>query len=153
MNITELKKQKLLARKDGNPVKIAAIDNVLALIEMDELRQNKTLTPEEIDGKIKKVVSELKDSEESFVMANEKGQINKYDVAIQECQDKIVILKAFLPQQLSEKQTTLAVEQVIIEVGAESMKDMGKIMGAIKKDFGSMVDMGLVSKIVKEKLA
>jgi uncharacterized protein YqeY len=146
MNITELKKEKLLARKERNSVKVDAINYVISTVETIELRNNKQLSDDEVIGTIKKVVSELTETRDMYISAQ------KHDDA-KEAEDQMEILMEYLPQILDEESTKEAVICVIAEVGADSMRDMGKVMGAVKKKLGASVDNALVSKIVKEQLS
>ena len=66
--------------------------------------------------------------------------------------DHISILEKFLPEQLSEEEILQEVNQAIAESGAESMQDMGKVMGLLKNKLSGKADMGLVSIKVKESL-
>lgn len=61
--------------------------------------------------------------------------------------------KEYLPRILSVDETTSAVEKFIVETGASSMRDMGKVMGALKQEYGQTMDMGVASQIVKERLS
>ena len=65
---------------------------------------------------------------------------------------EIKIINEFLPKQLDEAQTKEICETLIKQLNAQSMKDMGKIMGALKKSHGDNLDFSKVSKIIKELL-
>ena len=62
------------------------------------------------------------------------------------------ILSSYLPKQLSEDETKKICLDTIKAVGANSMKDMGKVMGALKKEYSDVLDFSKVSKIIKENL-
>ena len=66
---------------------------------------------------------------------------------------EVEILSKYKPQQLSEEEVTLKVQEVIQETGANSMQDIGKVMGMLKTSLAGSADMGMVSKIVKEELS
>lgn len=66
---------------------------------------------------------------------------------------EIAVIERFLPKQLNEAETKAAVEAIIAETGAASMKDMGKVMGALKAKYAGQLDMGRANAIIKEKLA
>lgn len=144
--ITQLKKEKILARKAKNNVKVEAINYVLSMVEVIELRNNKTLSDDEVSSTIKKAVAELEETRDMYIGAN------RVDSA-KDATDKINILTEYLPTMLTDEQTELAVEQAILFHGASSIKDMGKVMGSLKKDFGTMIDMSIVSSLVKKKLS
>ena len=66
---------------------------------------------------------------------------------------EIEVISVFLPKQLSEEETKKICEDVIKSVGASSMKDMGKVMGALKSKYSDTLDFSKVSSIIKELLS
>lgn len=62
---------------------------------------------------------------------------------------EVEVIKGFLPQQLSEDDVKAAIEKIIAETGADSIKDMGKVMGVLKKEYAGQVDMGKAGGLVK----
>ena len=75
----------------------------------------------------------------------------RLELAEQE-REEIVIIEEFLPKQLSEEDVVAAVGEVISELGAEGLKDMGRTMGALKERYAGQMDFGKASALVKEKL-
>ena len=67
-------------------------------------------------------------------------------------QDEIAIINNFLPKQMNEEETKKICQKVIESVGATSVKDMGKIMGVLKKEYGDVLDFSKVSNLIKEIL-
>ena len=65
---------------------------------------------------------------------------------------EIEVIKQFLPQQLSEDEVKAAIQTIIADTGAESIKDMGKVMGVLKSQYAGQVDMGKAGGLVKELL-
>jgi len=76
---------------------------------------------------------------------------NRAELAEKE-QAEIDIIERFLPEQLSEEHVAEAVQGVIDEVGASSIKEMGQVMGKLKEKYAGRMDFGKASGIVKEKL-
>jgi len=103
------------------------------------------LTPEEEITILKRMVKQRKDSVEQFISGD------RPDLAEKEVQE-IAVIEQFLPQQLSEEEITTEVKAVIAKVGAQTPKDMGKVMGGLGH-IRANADMGLVSKVVKSLLA
>ena len=66
---------------------------------------------------------------------------------------EIAVIERFLPKQLNEAETEAVVKAVMAETGAASMKDMGKVMGALKSKYAGQLDMGKVNGIVKALLS
>ncbi len=94
---------------------------------------------------INKMIKQRNDSISQF---KEGG---REDLADKE-QQEVEILSKYKPEQLSEEDITEKVKSVIKETGAESMQDIGKVMGVLKSALAGSADMGLVSKIVKDQL-
>lgn len=66
---------------------------------------------------------------------------------------EILIIQDFLPEQLSEAEVSIMVDEALVTSGASAMKDMGKVMGIIKPKAQGRADMNVISKMIKEKLA
>ena len=68
-------------------------------------------------------------------------------------QQEVNILSKYKPEQLSEEEVTTKVKDAIQDSGANSMQDIGKVMGVLKSSLAGSADMGMVSKIVKDELS
>ena len=90
----------------------------------------------------------VKQREESSKMYREAG---RNELEAQELEE-MEIIREFLPQQLSAEEAAAAVADAISETGAESLRDMGKVMGILKERYRGQLDMGVVGPMVKEKL-
>lgn len=102
------------------------------------------------DAEILDVLSRMvKQRRESAGIYEEAGRM---ELAQQE-KEEIEIIESFLPKQLSEAETAAAVAAVIAETGAAGIKDMGRVMGELKKRHAGQMDFGKAGAIVKEKLA
>ncbi|MFN4354778.1 GatB/YqeY domain-containing protein [Parvibaculum sp.] len=102
------------------------------------------------DAEILDVLSKMvKQRRESAGIYEEAGRL---ELAQQE-KEEIEIIESFLPKQLSDAETSAAVEAVIKETGAASIKDMGRVMGELKTRHAGQMDFGKAGAIVKEKLA
>ncbi|MCZ6454646.1 MAG: GatB/YqeY domain-containing protein [Alphaproteobacteria bacterium] len=100
---------------------------------------------DEILQMLQTMVKQRHDSIEMY----EKG--GRLELAEQE-REEIAIIEDFLPQQLGDAEIGAAVDQVIAEVGAGGMKDMGNVMGALRDRYTGQMDFGKASALVKEKL-
>lgn len=94
---------------------------------------------------LQKLVKQRKDSLEIF------QQQNRTDLAQKE-QEEISVIEKFLPQPLSEDELKLAVQKIIIDTGASSPADMGKVMGVATKQLAGKADGKAISAAVKELL-
>ena len=92
-----------------------------------------------------KMIKQRRESAEVY----DKG--GRPDLAAAE-REEIAIIEEFLPRQLSEEEVERAVAEVIAETGAEGLKDMGRVMGALKAKYAGQMDMARASKLVKERL-
>ncbi len=66
---------------------------------------------------------------------------------------EIAVIEGFLPQQLSEEDTSKAIDAAIAETGAASMQDMGKVMGVLKAKYAGQLDMAKAGGVIKQKLS
>jgi len=90
----------------------------------------------------------IKQREESQKIYQEAGRT---ELAAQEGEE-VAIIREFLPKQLSDEDMAKAIADAITEVGAASVKDMGKVMGALKSRYAGQMDFGKASAAVKAKL-
>jgi hypothetical protein len=104
------------------------------------------VTDEEILAILQKMVKQREDSAAQF----EKG--GRAELAAQE-RGEILVIREFLPRQLSEPEIESAVSGVISELGACGLKDMGRCMGALKERYAGSMDFGRAGAMVKKALA
>ncbi len=90
----------------------------------------------------------IKQREESAVTYENAGRA---ELATQE-REEIEVIKGFMPAQLSDEEVEAAASAVVSELGAESLKDMGRCMGELKKRYAGSMDFGKAGAIVKGKL-
>ena len=118
---------------------------------LSEVQRFEIDNKEEVDdAKALQIINKMiKQRNDSISQFKEGG---REDLADKE-QQEVEILSKYKPEQLSEEDITEKVKSAIEETGAESMQDIGKVMGVLKSALAGSADMGLVSKIVKDKLA
>ena len=92
--------------------------------------------------------SMIKQRRDSIALYEQGGRA---DLAGQEAEE-IAIIQGFMPEQMSEAETEEAIAAVIAEIGAASLKDMGRTMAALKERFAGRMDFGKASGLVKGKL-
>ena len=98
------------------------------------------------DEEIMQILAKMVKQREESAKAFEEG--NRLELAAQE-RDEIVIIRGFMPKQLGEDAVKQACQQVIHEVGADGLRDMGRCMNALKEKFPGKMDFGKASGIVK----
>jgi len=105
----------------------------------------KEITDKDISAILKKMVKQRNESCEVYKKAGRNELLNSESKEIE-------IINAFLPKQLSEEETKKICQEIVKSVGASSMKDMGKVMGALKAKHADTIDFSKVSLIIKELL-
>jgi len=133
------------AMKAGEKDRLKVVRLILAAIKQVEVDKRVELDDAAVLAVLDKMVKQRRDSVEQF----EKG--DREDLAAIE-RAEIEVLEAYLPEQLSADELAGMVDEVIAATGAESMRDMGKVMGQIKAKAAGRADMGAVSATVKERL-
>ncbi len=118
---------------------------------LSEVQRFEIDNKEEVDdAKALQIINKMiKQRNDSISQFREGG---RDDLAEKE-EKEVEILSKYKPQQLSEEEVTLKVQEAIQETGASSMQDIGKVMGVLKSSLAGSADMGMVSKIVKEELS
>ncbi len=133
------------AMKAGDKDRLKVVRLAIAAVKQVEVDTRKELDDAAVLAVIEKMVKQRRDSIEQF----EKGDRN--DLAEIE-KAEIAVLDAYLPEQLSDDELAALIDDVIAATGAESIRDMGKVMGAIKAQAAGRADMGAVGAKVKERL-
>ena len=90
----------------------------------------------------------IKQRQESVAIYDQAG---RRELADQE-REEVAVIRSFLPQQMDEAETRAAIAAEIAETGAASMKDMGKVIGALRAKYAGRMDFGKASALVKELL-
>jgi uncharacterized protein YqeY len=133
------------AMKAGDKERLKAVRLMLAAIKQIEVDKRIELDDTAVLAVLTKMVKQRRDSIEQF----EKG--NREDLAEIE-RAEITVLEGYLPEQLGADELAAMVDEVIQASGAESIRDMGKVMGQIKAKAAGRADMGALSTLVKERL-
>jgi hypothetical protein len=101
------------------------------------------------DAEILSILGKMVKQRQESVRAYEEG--GRLDLAEAE-QEEIEVIQEFLPRQLSPSEIDQAIDAAIEELGAESIRDMGRVMGALKSKYTGQMDFGAVGPKVKERL-
>lgn len=131
--------------KEKDTIKKSCVTMVRAAILQAEKDKKVELKDDEIVDIIAKQLKQRRDSLQDFKKADRQD-------LIEQTQKEIDVLTKYLPQQLSEDEIKQIVIETIREVGATSMKGMGKVMGAIMPKVKGKADGSLVNKFVKQYL-
>ena len=131
--------------KNKDTIKKSVVTLIRAAIKQHEVDNRVELADDAIIDIISKQLKQRKDSLAEFEKANR-------DDLVEETKSEIQVLEGYLPQQLSEEELEKIVIETIAEVGATSMKDMGKIMATIKPKTAGRADGRKINELVKKNL-
>jgi uncharacterized protein YqeY len=137
------------AMKSGDKLRVSTLRLVNAAIKNAEIEArtaSKKFGEEELLGLLQKMIKQRQESVELY----DKG--GRKELADQE-RGEIAIIREFLPQQLSEAEVEAAIADAIKETGAASLKDMGKVIGALKTRYAGRMDFAKASTLVKSRLS
>lgn len=138
-------KKAMLAKEKEKLEALRAVKSAL-LLQKTEKGGGNTIDEDAEIKILKRLVKQRKEAAELYVQQNRK------DLAeVEETQAEII--NSYLPEQLSEEDIRKVVKELIEKLGASSMKDMGKVMGAASKELAGKADNKLVSDIVKDLLS
>ncbi len=134
------------AMRDKDELKKNTVMMIRAAILQVEKDTQKELDDNSITEIIAKELKKRKDSLEEIQKTDRQDMIDQVN-------SEIAIIKAYLPEELSEEELTSIINETIAEVGATSMKDMGKVMQAVKAKTTGRADGKTINEIVKKLLA
>lgn len=137
-------KQAMKEREAGKQ-RLSVIRMVWAAIRNKEIDTKKELDDNEVCGLLMKEVKQREDSITEFKKANRTDLVEANE-------QEIAILKKYLPEQLSDEDLKVIVQETIATTGAKTMKDMGKVMGAVMAKAKGRAEGGKISAFVRELL-
>ena len=140
--ITEDMKNAMRAK---DTVRLGTIRLLLAAVKQREVDERVELDDGAVVAIIEKLIKQRKDSISQFQAAKRDDL-----VAIESAE--LIILQAYMPEQMSEAEVAAVVAKAVAEVGAAGPQDMGKVMGLVKSQLAGKADMGVVSAQVKAAL-
>lgn len=133
------------AMRAGAKTRLGTLRLITAAIKQKEVDDRRELTDADVLAILDKMVKQRRESEAQYVQAN------REDLAVVE-RAEMAIIAEFLPQPLSNQEIDTLVQKAIATTGAESIKDMGKVMGILKPQMQGRADMSQVSGRVKAQL-
>ena len=139
-------KDAMKARDERRVSTLRLVNSALKNADIEARGQNKgPLGDDELLALLAKMIKQRQESIDLY----EKG--GRAELAQQE-RDEIAIIAAYLPKQMSDAEVRTAITQAIADTNASSMKDMGKVIAALKARYAGQMDFGKVSPLVKELL-
>ncbi|NJM34245.1 MAG: GatB/YqeY domain-containing protein [Rhodomicrobium sp.] len=138
------------AMKARSEVALSTIRMINAAIKQKDIdvarpRGDEKIADEEILGLLQGLIKSRREAIEMFRQGNRTDLIEKETA-------EIAVIEQFLPRQLGPEETEAAIDAAIAKTGAASVKDMGKVMAALKADYAGQLDMSKASPMVKARL-
>ena len=145
-DINNALKEAMKAKNERAVSTLRMVNSTLKNADIEARGQAKPpLGDAEVLGLLQKMIEQRQESVELY----QKG--GRADLVKQE-QEEIAIISGYLPKQMSEGEITAAIEAAIAETGAAGMKDMGKVISALRAKYAGQMDMAKASAMVKAKL-
>jgi uncharacterized protein YqeY len=145
----DIKSALVVAMKAGDKPKTATIRLIQAAIKNRDIEARTGKAPADDDTLVievlQKMVKQRRESIELYVKGN-RQELADIEAA------EVVVIEEFLPAQMSEEETRAAIEAIKAELGATSVKDMGRVMTTLKERHASSLDMSKASALVKAAL-
>jgi uncharacterized protein len=144
-----IKAAQITAMKAGEKDRLAAVRLILAKLKDRDIELRTGAAPADDDATVVDVLQKMvKQRRESIAMYEQGGRTELADKE----QAELDVIEGFLPQQMTDAETSAAIEVIKAEVGAASLKDMGKVMAVLKERHGTVIDMSKASALVKAAL-
>jgi uncharacterized protein YqeY len=142
---TQINEDMKAAMRAKETQRLSAIRLLLAAIKQREVDERTELDDQQIIGVIEKMIKQRRESIAQFEKASrtDLAEVENFELGV---------LQAYMPQQLSEAEIEAAVAAAVTESGAQSVRDMGKVMAILKSKLAGRADMGAVSALVKGRL-
>jgi uncharacterized protein len=146
----DIKAALVTAMKAREAEKTAAIRLIQAAIKNRDIELRTGTTPADDDLLVTEVLQKMIKQRRESIEMFEKG--GRAELAAKE-QAELEVIEGFLPAQMDEAEAQAAIAGVVAELGAGSVKDMGRVMAAVKERFAGKLDMSKASGLVKAALA
>jgi len=134
------------AMRDGDKETLGAIRMIMAAIKQKEVDERVELDDNAVLGVLEKMLKQRRESVTQFAEAGRKDLVSREEAEIQ-------VISRYMPEPLDAGQIEALVLAAIEQAGAQSMRDMGKVMALVRDQAQGRADMGAVSALVKSKLA
>ena len=145
-----IKQAQIEAMKGGDKQRLAAVRLILAKLKDRDIEQRTAAKPIEDDALVIDTLQKMVKQRRESIELYERG--GREELAAIE-RGELTVIEEFLPRQMDEAETSAAIEAIKSELGAEGLKDMGRVMAELKARHGPQLDMSKASGWVKEALA
>jgi uncharacterized protein len=146
--LTEALKEAMRARAEAATTTIRMINAAIKQKDIDvaRVRGDERISEEEVLNLLQSLIKSRRESIGLYKQGGRQDLVDKEEA-------EIAIIEKFLPRQLNEEETKAAIREIVASAGASSVKDMGKVMAALKTQYAGRLDMTKASGIVKQILA
>ena len=134
------------AMRAKETLKRDTLRNIQASIKQIEVDERRDVTDADVEAILMKYMKQREDAKTQFADAGRNDLVEKENA-------EMAIIKTYLPEPMDDAELESVLKEVIASVGAESMKDMGKVMGGAKASIGSRADGGRINQMVKKLLS
>ncbi|HEY0148532.1 MAG TPA: GatB/YqeY domain-containing protein [Allosphingosinicella sp.] len=146
----DLKAATITAMKSGDKARTAAIRLIQSAVKNRDIELRTAAAPADDDAMVVEVLQKMiKQRRESIAMYEQGGRQELADAEKAE----VAVIESFLPRQMSEDEAKAAIDAIVKELGAGSVKDMGRVMAALKERHATEIDMSKASGLVKARLS
>lgn len=147
----DIKAALVQAMKSGDKQRTATIRLVQAALENRDIElRGAASAPADDDVLVTEVLQKMVKQRRESIALYERGR--RQDLADAE-RAEVAVIEEFLPKQMSEEQAKAAIDAIVAETGASSVKDMGRVMAAVKERHAGEIDMSKASQLVKARLS
>ena len=143
--IEKIKEDMYAAMKSKDKVKATILRSLLSNLKKIEIEKKEPIAEPEYLSIVKKMVKQLKESIDVY------SQAGRIELAEKE-KSELSIIEAYLPKQFSEEEILELIKNIISEISAKNISDIGKVMAVVMKKGGGKVDGGIANRIAKELL-
>jgi uncharacterized protein YqeY len=143
--IEKIKEDMYAAMKSKDKVKATILRSLLSNLKKIEIEKKEPIAEPEYLSIVKKMVKQLKESIDVY------SQAGRIELAEKE-KSELNIMEAYLPKQFSEEEISELIKNIISEISAKNISDIGKVMAIVMKKGGGKVDGGIANRIAKELL-
>ena len=144
-HIEKIKQDMYVAMKSKDKVKATILRSLLSNLKKIEIEKKEPIAEPEYLSIVKKMVKQLKESIDVY------SQAGRIELAEKE-KSELSIIEAYLPKQFSEEEILELMKNIISEISAKNISDIGKVMAIVMKKGGGKVDGGVANRIAKELL-
>lgn len=142
----DLQSEIKMAMKAKESIRLSTLRMLSSEIHNAEIDKGEQLSEKEELSVVRKEVKKRRDAIEAYAQAGRSELVEREEAELK-------VLNEFMPKQMSEEEVEKTVSQIISKLDANSMSEMGRVIGAVMNKIGDRADGTLVSKIVKQKLS